>query len=145
MVVFVFQRNGILRNRSEPSEADLAANPKKLPALLVASYIQEAPLRISAYKQLAEVTSHKQLTELVKNWRDRFGPPPPPVENLVQTVVLKLTAQQKGFTSVQIQTEKLMLIKKGDYFQINGKFPRLRPSAKPKQRLAEAIVWLEQL
>jgi transcription-repair coupling factor (superfamily II helicase) len=127
------------------NEADYAASPKKLPALLVVGYIQEAPLRIAAYKQLAEVTSQKQLTELVKNWRDRFGPYPAEVENLIRTVELKLAAAQKGFSAVQVKEDKLMLTKKGEYFQINGKFPRLRPSAKPKQRLEEAIVWLGQL
>ncbi len=127
------------------NEADYAASPKKLPAFLVAGYIAEPPLRIAAYKQLAEVTTQKQLTELVKNWRDRFGPYPAEVENLIRTVELKLAAAKKGYSSLQVKEDKLMLTKNGDYFQINGKFPRLRPSAKPKQRLEESLAWLEKL
>ena len=127
------------------NEADYAARPKKLPAFLVAGYMQEAPLRIAAYKQLAEVTSQKQLTELVKNWRDRFGPYPAEVENLIRTVELNLAASKKGYSSLQVKEDKLMLTKNGDYFQINGKFPRLRPSAKPKQRLEESLAWMEKL
>ena len=127
------------------NEADFRQHPKKLPAFITANYMEEAALRIAAYKQVAEVTSQKELTELMKNWKDRFGPLPVQAENLCRTVELKLTAYHTGISSVQISGEKLMLMRKGDYIQINGKFPRLRPSAKPKERLEEAIAWLKQV
>ncbi len=127
------------------NEADFHKHPAKLPAFLTAEYIEEAPLRIAAYKQLAEVTTKKELTALISQWRDRFGPLPPPVDNLCRTMELKLTAHHHGFTSLQIKEEKVMLTRRGDFVQINGKFPRLRPSAKPQQRLEEALVWIRQL
>ena len=127
------------------NEADFHQHPAKLPAFLTAEYIEEAPLRIAAYKQLAEVTTRKELTALISQWRDRFGPLPPPVDNLCRTTELKLTAHHHGFTSIQIKEEKLMLTRRGDFVQISGKFPRLRPSAQPQQRLEEALMWIRQL
>jgi transcription-repair coupling factor (superfamily II helicase) len=126
-------------------ESDYHARPDKLPAFLTADYMTEAPLRISAYKQMAEVTTQKDLQELMKNWRDRFGPLPPPVEHLCRTVELRLIAHHSGVTAVQVKGEKLMLTRRGDFIQINGKFPRLRPSAKPQHRLEESIALLKQL
>ena len=67
------------------------------------------------------------------------------MDNLCRTMELKLTAHHHGFTSLQIKEEKVMLTRRGDFVQINGKFPRLRPSAKPQQRLEEALVWIRQL
>ena len=127
------------------NEADFHQNPQKLPAFLTVGYIAEAPLRIAAYKQLAEVMNKKELTALMAQWRDRFGPFPLPVEHLCRATELKLTAHHHGFTSLQIKEEKLMLMRRQDYVQINGKFPRLRPSATPQQRLEEALVWVRQL
>lgn len=127
------------------NEADFQQNSGKLPAFIPASYMEEAPLRIAAYKQSAELTTQKELTQLTKSWQDRFGPIPLPVEGLIRSIELKLAAHHHGISVVQVQGEKLMLTRRGDFIQINGKFPRLRPSATPPQRLAEAIVWIRQL
>ena len=127
------------------NEADFHQHPAKMPAFLTAEYIEEAPLRIAAYKQLAEVTTKKELTALISQWRDRFGPLPLPVDNLCRTTELKLTAHHHGFSSIQVKEEKIMLTRRGEFVQINGKFPRLRPSATPQQRLEEVLVWIRQL
>lgn len=127
------------------NEADHHQSANKLPAFLTANYIEEAPLRIAAYKQVAEVTTQKEFNELVKNWKDRFGPFPEPVQNLCRTVEIKLAAHRTRITSVQVKDDKLMLQRKGEYLQINGKFPRLRSNRKPKDKLEEVLEWLGKL
>ncbi len=109
-----------------------------VPAFLPATYIEEAPLRILAYRQLAELTTKKELKALERQWRDRFGPAHTPVENLLACTELKIAAAHAGIQVVEIKDGKLMLTKGGDYLTVNGKFPRLRGKTNRK-RLFHAV------
>ncbi|MDB6071562.1 MAG: mfd: transcription-repair coupling factor [Verrucomicrobiales bacterium] len=123
----------------------LEAKDKKLPAFIPSSYITEPTQRIPAYRQIAEVTSLRELAELTRQWRDRYGRPPHSVENLLRCTELKIQAHNKGITTVEIKDHKLMLSKNGDFILIGGKFPRLREKAAPVHRLEEALNLLKQL
>ena len=123
----------------------LDARDKKLPAFIPASYITEPNQRIPAYRQIAEVITLKELAELTRQWRDRYGRPPHSVENLLRCTELKLQAHNKGITTVEIKDHKLMLSKNGEFILIGGKFPRLRENAAPVHRLEEALALLKQL
>jgi transcription-repair coupling factor (superfamily II helicase) len=107
------------------NEAAYLEHEEGLPAFLPNGYLPEARLRISAYRQLAELETIKQLKALIKEWRDRFGPPPPPADHLLRCTELKLAAASHGIESVEVLGEKLMLTRNGDYVLIGGKFPRL--------------------
>ena len=123
----------------------LEARDKKLPAFIPATYITEPTQRIPAYRQIAEVASLKELVDLTRQWRDRYGRPPHSVENLQRCTELKLLAHNKGISTVEIKDHKLMLSKNGEFILIGGKFPRLREKAAPLHRLEEAITLLKQL
>ncbi len=123
----------------------LEAKDKKLPAFIPATYITEPTQRIPAYRQIAEITTLKELGELTRQWRDRYGRPPHSVENLLRCTELKLQAHNKGITGVEIKDHKLMLSKNGEFILIGGKFPRLREKAAPVHRLEEALTLLKQL
>jgi transcription-repair coupling factor (superfamily II helicase) len=123
----------------------LEAKDKKLPAFIPATYITEPTQRIPAYRQIAEVASLKELADLTRQWRDRYGRPPHSVENLQRCTELKLLAHNKGISTVEIKDHKLMLSKNGEFILIGGKFPRLREKAAPLHRLEEAITLLKQL
>ena len=123
----------------------LEAKDKKLPAFIPATYITEPTQRIPAYRQIAEVASLKDLADLTRQWRDRYGRPPHSVENLQRCTELKLLAHNKGIGTVEIKDHKLMLSKNGEFILIGGKFPRLREKAAPLHRLEEAITLLKQL
>lgn len=118
---------------------------KKLPAFIPASYISEPNQRIPAYRQIAEITTLKELGELSKQWRDRYGRPPHAVENLLRCTELKLQAHNKGISALEIKDHKLMLSKNGDFILVGGKFPRLREKSAPMHRLEEAMTLLKQL
>jgi transcription-repair coupling factor (superfamily II helicase) len=118
---------------------------EKLPAFIPESYITEPSQRIPAYRQLAELMSLKDLNELIKNWRDRFGRPPQEVETLLRCMELKLQAHRAGCSSLEIKDHKLMLQRKGDFILIGGKFPRLREKASAQQRLLDAVELVRQL
>ena len=117
----------------------------KIPAYIPEGYITEASQRIPAYRRLAELTTVKELNELIQIWRDRFGRPPEEVDTLLRCTELKLQAHRAGCSSLEIKDHKLMLMRKGDYILINGKFPRLREKSPPRERLLEAVDLLRQL
>jgi len=52
------------------------------PRFVPTSFIADPALRIRAYRDIAEITTHEQCERLARDWRDRFGPFPPAVDNL---------------------------------------------------------------
>jgi transcription-repair coupling factor (superfamily II helicase) len=118
--------------------------PAPAPCFIPTSYIAEAKLRIAAYKEVAEVANMKELKALIRAWRDRFGPPPPAVDNLLRVAELKLAAAGAGISAIEIRDNKLMLTRHGDFILIAGKFPRL-PQGDGGQMLHEAVILVKQL
>lgn len=113
-----------------------------LPAFIPPAYMPEARLRISAYKELAELVSAKELNALRIRWTDRFGKPPPPVRHLLTATEIKLAAAKAGISSVEIREQRLMLTRNGEYIFLSQKrFPRLT-ERKPGKKLAEALQML---
>jgi transcription-repair coupling factor (superfamily II helicase) len=127
---FVITREAEAGTDPEASKRNLAL------AYLPVSYISEAQPRIQAYRRLAEVSTPEQLDSLRKSWRDRFGPLPPPAENLLVMADIKLAAAARKMTVVEVRDNKVMLTRGGDYILLAGKFPRLN-ALTPNQRLPE--------
>lgn len=109
-----------------------------LPAYIPARYMPEARLRIAAYRDVAELSSKKELNALIKNWRDRFGKFPPPIDHLLRCADMKIAASMSAISVIEIKDDKLMLIRNGDYIIINGKFPRIS-GQNPVDRLQNAL------
>ncbi len=57
-------------------------------------YIESENLRLRIYKRIAEVKSDAERGEVRKELEDRFGPPPPAVENLLDYAVLRGLAEK---------------------------------------------------
>src|SRR5271156_2639627 len=57
-------------------------------------YIDSENLRLRIYKRIASVTSEEMRVEVRRELEDRFGPPPPSVENLLEYAVLKAIAEK---------------------------------------------------
>lgn len=95
------------------------------PAFIPISYISDSGLRIKAYREMAEITTRDQLQRLQRDWRDRFGPFPTPVDNLFLLSKIKLAAAETGITRVEVKEGKVMLTRRGDFILVGGKFPRL--------------------
>ena len=130
----------LIFNEGEYLQADQETN---LPAYLPTTYMPEARLRISAYKELAELVSQKELKALRARWIDRFGKPPESVTNLLSATAIKLAAAQSGINTVEIREQKLMLTRNGNYIKLSKKrFPRLTETT-PKKKLTEALKMIE--
>jgi transcription-repair coupling factor (superfamily II helicase) len=98
---------------------------KRVPAFVPSSYVSDTALRIRAYREAAEITTHDQLEQVRREWRDRFGKFPPAVDNLFLLTEIKLAAAKAGITRVEVRERKLMLTRRGDFILVDGKFPRL--------------------
>jgi transcription-repair coupling factor (superfamily II helicase) len=94
-------------------------------ASLPHNYISEPQHRIEIYRKLAQANEKSTLESLQNELRDRFGPLPPPVELLLQVAELKILASEKAVTAIEVDDDKLMLTRHGDFLTLGGKFPRL--------------------
>jgi transcription-repair coupling factor (superfamily II helicase) len=108
----------------------------RVPAFIPVNYIQDPALRIQAYRNLAEIASRQQWDRLRKEWRDRFGPFPPMVDNLLLLTEIKLAAVKASVTRVEVREGKLMLTRSGGFILVEGKFPRINTGKIDRQLVA---------
>lgn len=129
-------------NETEYSHSDPDSN---LPAYIPAAYMSEPTMRIRAYKQLAETVSEKELRRIADDWKDQFGRHPKPVKFLLQATALKLAAAKAMITSIELQGQRVMLTRNGNYITLEGsRFPRLT-EGHPSKKLNEAIDLLKSI
>jgi len=126
------------------NEAEFVGGAGRVSAFLPRSYINDTTLRIQAYRRIAEITTAEQLEGLIKEWRDRFGPFPEAVENLIIFTRIKLAAAKEDITRVETREDKLMLTRRGDFILVAGKFPRL-VAPEIEKRLPEILELLRKL
>jgi transcription-repair coupling factor (superfamily II helicase) len=113
-----------------------------LPAFLPSAWLTETKVRIAAYREISEAGTERAIEALEKSWRDRFGRIPDAAARLIEITRLKALAAAEGISSVEIQGQRLMLHRNGDYILLEGRrFPRLT-AASPSGKLAEAIQML---
>jgi transcription-repair coupling factor (superfamily II helicase) len=130
--------------RSGGLQSAEALAKERIPAFIPVTYISNPSLRIRAYRDVAEVTTQEQLQRLRRDWRDRFGPFPPAVDNLFALIQIKLAAAKSGITRVEARERKLMLTRRGDFILVAGKFPRL-VGAKIEHHLGEILELLKKI
>lgn len=123
----VLRLDFVVTNEAEFSSTESGARngEGKAPAFIPTGYVGEAQTRIQTYRKLAGVASQEQLDSLRKDWRDRFGPLPDAVDNLLILSEIKIAAGKRKIQKVEVRENKLMLSRGGDYVLIGGKFPRL--------------------
>jgi len=108
------------------NEAEYVSSEGHLqPAFLPADYVAQPQMRIQAYKKLAQAPSKEALRQLGVEWRDRFGPHPVAVRNLLLLNEARLVAARAKVTSIEVKESKVMLTRGGDYLLIGDRFPRL--------------------
>ena len=104
-------RQAVLQARGE----ELAESPVQvavhLPfaALLPPEYVPDERLRLRTYQQLAGATTEAELDESARNLRQRFGPRPEELENLILALRVRLLAAGVGARSVETDGEDVVL------------------------------------
>ncbi len=91
-----------LRSGVEESRAgDVLSTPElsidlPLDHFVPRSYIRDERLRLDAYRQLAATGDEAELEGVLRSLRDRYGPPPAQLGNLVYSLRVKLKGQRLG-------------------------------------------------
>ncbi|MEP4134168.1 MAG: transcription-repair coupling factor, partial [Cyclobacteriaceae bacterium] len=94
-----------------------------LEILIPESYVSNISERLSLYSQLDNIKNEEELTAFTKSIKDRFGPYPQPVGDLIDSVKVRWVAEKLGFEKVSIKNSllKCYVSEKKDerYFQSN--------------------------
>ena len=85
-------------------------------AYLPASYIDREPLRLAAYRRVAETVSLSDVDDVEAEIRDRFGPLPAPARTLLDAARLRAELRTHEITDVSIAPHEL-----------HGRVAKLRP------------------
>ncbi|MCJ7734799.1 MAG: hypothetical protein MUP11_09645, partial [Anaerolineales bacterium] len=99
-------------------------------------YIQDQSVRLALYRRAASIFKASEITDLREEFKDRFGPLPEIVENLLIQLDLKLMAEKAGVESIFVQYGKIAL-----------GYPEGKALPQPwefdaKVRFGESTVWL---
>jgi hypothetical protein len=102
----------------EPAPAAEVRIDLPVDAYLPESYITESPLRLAAYRRIAEATTSEEVADVCAELRDRFGPLPEVAEALCEVAELRVLLWALGVTEVQVAPHEL-----------HGRVAKLRPVA----------------
>ena len=67
------------------------------------SYVPDMRLKIDLYRRLARVSNRSELDDLGAELVDRFGPPPPLVQHLLEMAEIRIAAHRWGITSIHLE------------------------------------------
>lgn len=101
-----------------------------LPTAIPDTYVPSRARKLELYRRLAYVASLEELRALVTELRDRYGPPPEPVRNLLFGVEVKLRAAPAGVADLRARRGELRLqlgrdVRLDERGRIERAFPRL--------------------
>ncbi|MDO9546830.1 MAG: transcription-repair coupling factor [Pelolinea sp.] len=71
-------------------------------------YIGDNSLRLQLYRRVAEIEDEENISSVIEEFEDRFGPPPEEVINLLFQIRVKLKAEKCGFNSISIEGNQLI-------------------------------------
>lgn len=72
-------------------------------------YLPQINLRLNLYKRISSVESADEIERIREEIRDRFGPLPPSVENLLRYGLVKFLALKNGFRTIDRIGRKLVI------------------------------------
>jgi len=81
----------------------------KIDAYVPNDYISQVSQKIGVYQQLAKSRSEQEVESISAGIRDRFGPLPQPLANLVELTKLRAIALKKHVTRVVVDEKRLTL------------------------------------
>lgn len=81
----------------------------KVDSYIPDTYIEDPGVKIQVYRQAMMATTLQEIMEIDQGLRDRFGPPPPPVRNLMRISRLRLTARDKNIKYINTDNQQIEL------------------------------------
>jgi len=115
----------------------------KLDAYVPDDYIPQVSQKIAIYQQLAAARSVAAVDEAVASVRDRFGPPPPEFDALVEITRLRVLALRVGVTRVVINEHRLTLGVGSGFALDPASIPKLQSISKNRFRFGEGRITID--
>ncbi len=84
-----------------------------LSANIPQSYISDQNIRLAMYQRIADIDSAAGVAEMQAELRDRFGEPPPAVENLLYVALVKSLGRRARVESIKTDGQMFHLIVRG--------------------------------
>ena len=112
-----------------------------IPAYLSTDFISDTKLRVHAYRELAECLTEKELDDLERSWRDRFGRFPDAVTHLFTLSRIKIRAASQKISLIELKSQRLTLIRNQQPITLDHRHPRLRsiPAIEKLQEILELL------
>src|SRR4029078_2258338 len=73
------------------------------------TYIPHVNQRLTIYRRMAGVRSEDELGRLIEEVRDRYGPPPPSIDNLAEYAYMRLLGDRIGGERIYREAQILVL------------------------------------
>ena len=115
----------------------------KLDAYVPDDYIPQVSQKIAIYQQLAAARTVAAVDEAVASVRDRFGPPPPQFDALVEITRLRVLALRVGITRVVINEQRLTLGVGSGFTLDPASIPKLQSISKNRFRFGEGRITID--
>jgi transcription-repair coupling factor (superfamily II helicase) len=131
------------KGRPDREAAREAVIDVKLDAFVPNDYIPQVSQKIAVYQQLAAARAMRDVDDVVASVRDRFGPLPEPLENLVQITRLRVLALRTGVTRVVINEQRLTLGVGSGFHLDPASIPKLQSITKNKFRFGEGKITID--
>ncbi|MCS6782639.1 MAG: transcription-repair coupling factor [Gloeomargarita sp. SKYBB_i_bin120] len=97
-----------LRGRQIPTVDDTQID-LNVTAFIPASYMPNVELKLQAYRDLAAATTQADIDQITSAWCRLYGELPPPVEQLVLVMRVKLLARQMGIRRIRPEAPHVIL------------------------------------
>ncbi|MBC5810229.1 MAG: transcription-repair coupling factor, partial [Candidatus Eremiobacteraeota bacterium] len=136
----IAQRRG---RKAEAEEARQAVIDVKLDAFIPNDFIPQVSQKIGAYQQLANARSEAEVDEIGAGLRDRFGPLPEPLQNLVEVTKLRTVALEKRVTRVIVDSQRLTLGVGSGFELPPTAIPKLQSLTKNKFRFGDGKIMVD--
>jgi transcription-repair coupling factor (superfamily II helicase) len=95
-----------MKGEAAPDEAETQLN-LGLNIRIPGDYVPEENQRLQMYKRVARVETESQLNDVGFELKDRYGPPPPAVRNLLDYASLKLLCMRVGVNAIDRKRESV--------------------------------------
>ncbi len=93
----------------EPTEFPSVTIDLPLACSIPSDYIPDRSLRLQVYRRLADLRSEAEIDRLRGEFGDRFGPPPPEVENLFYQLRVKLLAARARAEGIFLENGQVLI------------------------------------
>jgi transcription-repair coupling factor (superfamily II helicase) len=120
--------------REAPAEVQIDV---PVTANLPRDYIARDDVRMEAYRRLAAVSTLADVDDVRAEWEDRYGPPPPPAEALLDVARLRAECVRLGVRAVSVQKGKARL---DGLHLLKSQEVRLQRAVARAQILPDAVV-----